>query len=196
MEPNLSPMIRDRWSPRAFDPEHLVEPEKIQLALTAAQWAPSSSNLQPWSFIVGINFDICHEKISSVLKDSNRVWARNAPVLILTVAQVQRDGQPNRFAFHDVGLATQNLLSQVTDLGMFGHFMGGFSQEAATEIFRIPSGFEPVAVGAIGYRGREDLLSSDLKEREQRIRFRKDFETFVFTESWGIPAKLPPMDFV
>ena len=193
---NLAPIIGDRWSPRAFDPERSVEPEKIHLALTAAQWAPSSGNLQPWSFIVGANFDACHRKILSTLKDGNSIWARNAPVLILTVAELHMNGQPNRFAFHDVGLATQNLLSQVTALGLVGHFMGGFFPEVATEIFHIPDGFEPVAVGAIGYGGREDLLSDDLKSRETRTRRRKNLGTFAFSETWGTPIKLPPVDFV
>lgn len=196
MIPQLSPIIRDRWSPRAFDPSRHVELEKILSLLTAAQWAPSSSNLQPWSFILGVNFDASHKKIVSTLKDGNSVWASNAPVLILTVAEIHRNGVSNRFAFHDVGLATQNLLTQATNLGLIGHFMGGFWPNVASQIFHIPEGFEAVAVGAIGYRGREDLLSEDLRQKEQRVRVRKNLDAFVFGEDWGIPIMLPPVNLV
>lgn len=43
--------IRDRRSHRAFA-QKPVEPEKIDLILEAAQWAPSPANSQPWEFIV------------------------------------------------------------------------------------------------------------------------------------------------
>lgn len=79
---------------------------------------------------------------------------------------MRENGQPNRFAVHDVGLATQNILFQATELGLVGHFMGGFFPDFAVEIFNIPQGFEVVAVGGIGYLGRSDLLPNDLKERE------------------------------
>ncbi|MAG36130.1 MAG: hypothetical protein CL878_07795 [Dehalococcoidia bacterium] len=44
-------VLRVRWSPRAFDPR-AVEPDKLLSLLEAARWAPSSSNEQPWHFIV------------------------------------------------------------------------------------------------------------------------------------------------
>lgn len=43
--------IRERRSHRAFE-QKPVEPEKIDLILEAAQWAPSPANSQPWEFIV------------------------------------------------------------------------------------------------------------------------------------------------
>ena len=43
--------IRQRRSHRAFDPRP-VEPEKIDLILEAATWAPSPANSQPWEFVV------------------------------------------------------------------------------------------------------------------------------------------------
>jgi len=62
----------------------------IHLMLVAAQWAPSSGNLQPWSFIVDANFDRSHDKILSILKEGNKIWVKNAPVLILTIAELER----------------------------------------------------------------------------------------------------------
>jgi len=43
--------IRGRRSHRAFV-QKPVEPEKVDLILEAAQWAPSPANSQPWEFVV------------------------------------------------------------------------------------------------------------------------------------------------
>lgn len=186
-QPNISEVIKSRWSPRAFDDTRPVEAEKLISILEAARWAPSSSNLQPWHFIVGYNFDTCHKDVLSTLNEGNQVWAQNAPVLIITVAKMTRGDRQNRFAFHDVGLATENLFLQAYNLGLSCHFMGGFSQEKAKEIFEIPEDYEPVAAGAIGYMGKIDSLPEDLAEREQAPRQRKALDEFVFTNKWNNP---------
>lgn len=184
---NIAPIIEKRWSPRAFDPNKPVEYDKLMSILEAARWAPSSSNVQPWSFIVGYNFNDCHKDILSTLRESNQIWAKHAPVLIMTVTKLSRNDRPNRFAFHDVGLATENLFLQACEVGLSCHFMGGFMVDDAREVFNIPSDYEPVAVGAVGYLGDITLLPEDLKEREVATRERKPIEEFVFGGKWGDP---------
>ena len=39
--------IKDRWSPRAFDPKPIPEVE-LEAMLEALRWSPSCSNEQPW----------------------------------------------------------------------------------------------------------------------------------------------------
>jgi len=186
---NVAPIIKKRWSPRAFDPTKPVEYDKLISILEAARWAPSSSNVQPWSFIVGYNFNDCHKDILSTLRESNQIWAKHAPVLIMTVTKLSRNDRPNRFAFHDVGLATENLFLQAYEVELSCHFMGGFMVDDAMEVFNIPPDYEPVAVGAIGYLGDMELLNDDLKEREVAPRERKPLEEFVFGGKWGDPLE-------
>ncbi len=45
-------LIRHRWSPRAFS-DKPVEPAILASLFEAARWAPSSSNEQPWAYLVG-----------------------------------------------------------------------------------------------------------------------------------------------
>jgi nitroreductase len=45
-------VIRDRWSPRAFDPVREVSRADLRRLFEAARWAPSSFNEQPWRFVV------------------------------------------------------------------------------------------------------------------------------------------------
>ena len=53
------------------------------------------------------------------------------------------NGQPNRHAFHDVGLANENLVLQATAMGLVVHQMAGFVADRARELFEIPEGQEP-----------------------------------------------------
>jgi nitroreductase len=185
-------LIRRRWSPRAFS-ERPIEPDKLRSVLEAARWAPSSRNEQPWAYVVATRDNPGdYETLAGVLMDSNRAWAGNAPVLILTIAhtQLEKDGQPNRHSFHDLGQATANLIFQATALGLAAHQMGGFRADAAKERFRIPDGWEPVSVIALGYPGDAESLPESLREREKAQRRRKPLEEFVFSGTWGRPASI------
>lgn len=58
-----------RWSPRAFSAEP-VEREKLLRIFEAARWAPSSSNEQPWSFVVATQEDVeGHERSRAFYRD-------------------------------------------------------------------------------------------------------------------------------
>jgi nitroreductase len=185
-------LIRRRWSPRAFS-ERPVEVDKLRSVLEAARWAPSSRNEQPWAYLVATREDPGgYEALFGVLMEMNRAWAQQAPVLILTLAHTQltKDGTPNRHGFYDLGQATSNLLLQATSLGLATHQMGGFDVEAARQRFRVPSGWEPVSVMALGYPGEVESLPEPLREREMEQRRRKPLEEFVFSGSWGHSATI------
>ena len=180
-------LIRRRWSPRAFA-DRPVEPEKLRSLLEAARWAPSSFNEQPWSFIIATRENREEfERMLSCLVEGNVAWTKNAPVLMLSVAELkfERTGKPNRHAFHDVGLAAENLVIQATALGLVVHQMAGIHVEKAREVYHIPEGYEAVAGIAVGYPGDPATLPEPLREREQALRARKPLESFVFTGRWG-----------
>src|SRR6185436_6826024 len=133
-------IIRRRWSPRSFA-EQPVEPDKLRSLLEAARWAPSSFNEQPWSYIIATK-DKPDEfaQLLSCLVEKNQQWAQLAPVLMVSVAKLnfEKNGKPNRHAFHDVGLAVANMIVQATAFGLFVHQMAGFSPDKVREIFGVP----------------------------------------------------------
>ena len=188
-------LIRRRWSPRAFS-ERPVESDKLRSVLEAARWAPSSRNEQPWAYLVATRDDPespeSYDALLGVLVTSNRAWAHKAPVLILTLAHTQltKDGTPNRHGFFDLGQATANLLIQATSLGIATHQMAGFDVETARQRFRVPEGWEPVSVMALGYPGEVESLPDQFREREMEQRQRKPLEEFVFSGTWGHPAPI------
>lgn len=185
-------LLRRRWSPRAFSSRR-VEPETLRTLLEAARWAPSSYNEQPWSFIVALRDSPAdYQHLLACLVEGNRAWAHTAPVLMLSVAKLnfERNQKPNRHAFHDVGLAVENLIVQATALGLFVHQMAGFDVEKAREAFAIPAGHEAAAAIALGYAGDPDSLPEKLRERELAPRTRRPLEQFVFSSRWGEASPL------
>lgn len=180
-------IIRDRWSPRAFDARP-VEPEKLRALFEAARWAASSYNGQPWYFIVATKDDPENfKRVLDCFVEFNQSWAKNAPVVAISVARLkfEHNGEPNRHAFHDVGQAAANLAIQATALGLQVHQMAGILPDKAREIFGIPEGYEAVAGIAIGYPGSHESLPDPLRQREIEPRARKPLASFVFTEKWG-----------
>jgi nitroreductase len=180
-------LIRERWSPRAFSSRH-IEKEKLRSLFEAARWAASSYNAQPWYFIVATKEDPeDYKKILDCFVEFNQGWAKNAPVVALSVARMkfEHNGTPNNHAFHDVGQAAANLALQATALGLQVHQMAGILPDNAREIFRIPDGYEPVAGFAIGYPGDHADLPDTLREQERAPRTRKPLDSFVFTGGWG-----------
>jgi nitroreductase len=109
---------------------------------------------------------------------------------MLSVAKLKfdEDGTLNRHAYHDVGLAVENLVIQAIALGLRVHQMAGIHVDKARERFGIPEGYDPVAGLAIGYPGDPKILPDRLRERELAKRTRKPLEAFVFSSRWGNPS--------
>jgi nitroreductase len=181
-------LISHRWSPRAFDPKP-VEKEKLRSLFEAARWASSSYNAQPWHYIVGTKDDPeNYAKVLSTFVEFNQSWAKNAPVVAISVAshKMPHDGSQNRHAFHDVGQASANLSLEATSLGLQVHQMAGIDPEKARQVFGIPEHFEAVAGIALGYPGDPlTLPEGRMRDGETGARQRKEASSFVYTGKWG-----------
>jgi len=183
-------LLQRRWSTRAFSTQPL-EQETLRPVFEAARWAPSSGNGQPWSFLVARREQTEEfEKLASVLVPGN-AWALKAGALVLSVAALDRTpGKPNKHAWHDVGLATENLALQAFSMGLAVHMMAGFDAERARELFAIPDRWDPAAMIALGHPGHPDDLPEELRQRDLAPRQRKPISDFVFSGKWGQPGGL------
>lgn len=180
-------LISERKSIRAFSDKEVTDEALITL-LEAARWAPSSMNEQPWRFIVVRKENKeAFQKMIQCLNDSNKIWAQQASVLLLTVANntITSLNKPNAYAWHDIGLAIGNLSLQAISMDIFLHQMGGFKPVEAKRLFNIPDGFDPVSVIALGYQGNADELPSPLRERELKPRERKPLSEIVYSNTFG-----------
>ncbi|MDE1161638.1 MAG: nitroreductase family protein [Acidobacteriaceae bacterium] len=189
-EAGLHELLASRWSPRSFSDKKISDAD-LKKIFTAASYAASSTNEQPWRFFVGRHGETTYDKIFDALVPGNQGWAKSAPVLILSVAKktFASNGNPNDYALHDTGAASANMALQAIALGIHTHGMGGFSKEQARANFHVPDDYEIGAVWAMGYLGDPEALPEPLKARELAPRQRKGLGEFVF-ESWETPAKL------
>ncbi|MBK6967365.1 MAG: nitroreductase family protein [Bacteroidales bacterium] len=186
----ISNLLRERWSPRAFNSQP-VEKEKLQRLFEAARWAPSSSNLQPWSFIIGFKGDDTYNKIAATLVEFNQLWALTAPMLLLAITKnTNQRGEPNRSALYDLGQSVAHLTFQATADGLFVHQMGGFDSKRTIELFEIPAECSVATAIAIGYIGNPDSLPDNLKKLETTPRERRQSIDLVFTGTFGQPTDI------
>jgi len=188
----IQELLAKRWSPYAFQDRPVPE-DDLRSLFEAVRWAASSFNEQPWTYIVATKEDPEQfQQVLSCLVEFNQVWAKAAPVLALGIASLTsaRNGQVNRAAVHDLGLAAGNLLVEATARGLSVHQMLGIFPDKARQVFDIPEGLEAWTALAIGYRGEPTSLPDALRERERLPRQRKPLSQFVFSGKWGSPSPL------
>ncbi len=178
-------VIRKRRSRRAYS-DKMVESEKIQSLFEAARWAPSSLNEQPWFYVYATRGQALWDSIFETLRDGNKIWAKNAPLLICSLVRknyTRFDG-PNPAAGYDLGAANAFLSLQAAHLDLNVRQMAGFDQRQLVQNLRIPARYEPFIVMAIGYEGDVQSLPEKLKLRETEPRERFVQEEFVMNRAF------------
>ncbi|NNE78505.1 MAG: nitroreductase family protein, partial [Pricia sp.] len=160
-------LVKQRYSPRIFKKEKISN-EQVSQLFEAVRWSASSFNIQPWRFIYAEKGSDAYENIFDCLTDSNKKWADNAPILMLTAYKEKNDkGNDNFHALHDLGLGLGNMTLQAQYMGIGLHHMAGIDRKKAEGTFDVPSGFQVASALAIGYYGGDvDNLPDDLKKRE------------------------------
>lgn len=178
----IADVLAARWSPRAFS-DAPVTTEEVQSLFEAARWAPSSGNSQPWRFVYARRDEDPegHARILGLLDEYNHVWAKDAPLLMISVARLRNEKRELRHAEHDVGLAMGSMLVQATTLGLHIHQMGGYDAAAARDVLEVPETFRPVAAIAVGRLGSPEALPEKLAAREIAERKRNPQSDFAFS---------------
>ncbi|MFN2395569.1 MAG: nitroreductase family protein [Bacteroidales bacterium] len=182
----IHPLLKQRWSPRSFTDQHVTK-ESVQSIFEAARWAPSSSNDQPWRFIVGFKGDKTWDMIMETLVEFNQKWAKLAPVLALSIGKKisDKNGRPSKTFMYDVGQSVAYITFQAMHEGLFMHQMGGLNAQKAAEIFNVPEEYQVITAFAIGHKGGPELLEENFAEMEKDERQRHPLKELVFGEKFG-----------
>ncbi len=179
-------IIQERWSPYSFSSAP-VEEFKLKAMFEAAGFAPSCNNEQPWMFVMATRENKqVFDDFTGFMSEGNKIWASQAYALIISMARMKFtfSGKPNRFAFHDTGMAVSNLLLQGVALDVCVHQMGGYSVEKVKEYFKLDdASVQPVAMMAVGYLGDGTSLPPELLKRDEKRRPRKTISEYVFRDS-------------
>lgn len=186
VEHPISDLIKNRKSTRAFS-DRAVEADKINSLFEATRWAPSSTNEQPWVYIYATrDQDELWNKLFACLNEGNRIWAKDAPLLILSLARkhFSKFIGTNSYAMYDLGGANSFLSLQAVELGLQVRQMAGFHPQLAIEQLNIPDAYEVGVFIAVGYPGDPQALPEKLKVRENAPRERFLQHEFVMNHTF------------
>jgi len=186
IEHPVSDLIKNRRSVRAFS-TLLIEQTKINSLFEATRWAPSSTNEQPWLYIYATKdqHDLWN-KLFEPLNSGNKLWAKDVPLLILSLARKNFSRFPgaNAHAMYDLGGANSFLSLQAVELGLQVRQMAGFNPVLAKANLNIPDDFELGVFIAVGYPGDPETLPENLKQRESAPRERYVQHEFVMNKTF------------
>ena len=179
-------LLQKRSNSVAFD-GRMVEQAKLFSVLESVRWVSSPSQAQPWSFIVATcdqpeAFDCLHKSLS----ECEQRAMRNAPVLILCMAQVgtQRYGQ----SYHDLGLAVNSMTIQARSVGLEALQTTDFDAAYARRCLGIPRLHAPVVVLALGYSRHVAVCS------KSRLPEPRPMGAFVCSGQWGRALRFDDQD--
>ena len=181
----IEPLLLDRWSPRAMSGEPISREELMRL-FEAARWAQSSFNAQQWRALYS-HRDTEHWPVFfNLLVEANKVWAKNAAVLVVYISRktFDHDNEPSVTHSYDTGAAWENFALQGFRQNLVVHGMEGFDYERARFDLRIPDEFQIEAMAAVGRPGPKELLPERLQKRESPNDRRKVRES-IFEGPFG-----------
>lgn len=167
-------LIRNRWSARSFADRQLSQQE-VDTIVEAATWAASANNEQPWEYYYAFNGTAAFEKLVGSLAQGNQPWAKNASVLMVSVARktFAASHAENKMAFHDSGLANAQLMLQARAMDIYSHVMGGFDRNMVSDYLQLGDDRAVVCLIALGYLDTAEKLEEPFKTRELTARSRK-----------------------
>ena len=183
----INDVISKRWSPRAFDSNHVIDDNLIKSLFEAARWAPSCYGDQPWQFILFKKEDTTSwVGLLNCLSVGNQNWAMDTSIIIVVCANknFNHNNEPNRWAQYDTGAAAENICLQATSIGLSAHQMGGFDQEKIRKLSNIPKQFDILSCMAVGKQLDESKLSKVQKDKETQARSRKPLDDIYFVNEW------------
>jgi len=175
----LYSLVSERRSIRRYESES-VPAEVLERILTAARWAPSAHNRQPWRFASLTAFRwkdrlaramgdrlrrdrlADGDAVAAIEQDVARSYARitGAPVAIVVALDMSdmdrypdnRQRAEHTMAVQSTAMATQNLLLAAHAEGLGACWMCAplFCPEVVSEALGLPSGWEPQAIVTLG----------------------------------------------
>ncbi len=152
---NFTEIANNRYSCRSYDPERMVEEEKIRAILESAILSPSACNSQPY------HFTVCKgEKAKEVAKATQSMgmnkFASDAPVMIVIsednynkTAAIGAKMKGNDYRSIDIGIATAYLTAEATAQGLGTCILGWFDDKKIRKICSIENSVRLVI--SLGY---------------------------------------------
>jgi nitroreductase len=166
--------IRARRNVRQYTDQAIAR-EDLERILEAGRRAPSSSNWQPWNFVVVTARDQLVE-LAKAWEQGGRHIARSAATIAL-VGRRPEDERQRDWLQYDFGQATENMVVMATDLGIGSGHSAVVDQEQAQRVLGFPDGYLAVNLIGLGHpadRPLRPILRPD----------RRPFDEVVHWDRW------------
>ena len=173
---NFTEIAKNRQSCRNYDPDRLVENEKLQSILEAARLSPSACNGQPYHISVCLGDSV--KKVAQAVQGMGmNKFASDAPVLLVIsekpyvkTAALGAKVKKNDYRSIDIGILAAYITAEATAQGLGTCILGWLDDAAIREICCLDGATRLVIT--LGYAKADDKL------REKK---RKDIEELVVT---------------
>jgi nitroreductase len=146
----------------------------LERILEAGRRSPSSSNWQPWDFVVVTDRDALIE-LAKVWQGARHV-AQSAATIAL-IAAVPNDDQQRARLHYDLGQATAHLMLAASDLGIGSGHSAVADQAQAKRVLGFPDGRFCVYLIPLGYPADRPLRPISHPDR-------RPFDEVVHWDAW------------
>jgi nitroreductase len=166
--------VRARRNVRQYTDQPIPRDDLEQI-LEAGRRSPSSSNWQPWHFVVVTDRDALVELAEAWPQGGTHI-ARSAATIAL-VAQQPDDEQVRQRIAYDFGQATAFMMITATDLGIGSGHSAVRDQAQAQKVLGFPDGYFAAYMIGFGYpadRPLRPLVTPD----------RRPFDEVVHWDRW------------
>lgn len=143
-----------------------VEKEKIGKILEAGSLAPCAGNIQNWRFIVVQN----NEKKSRIADAClEQEWVATAPTILVVCSDMSKITKyyglraEKLYSIQNCAAAIENMLLEITNLGLGSAWVGAFEEQAVKRILEIPDSVRVQAILPIGYPNEKPVKPMKLK---------------------------------
>ena len=170
---NFMEIANTRQSCRAYDEARIVEREKLDAILTAAQLAPSACNGQPYHFTV-CKGDLAKEVAKTTQGMGMNKFASQAPVLIVISempyvksAAMGAKVKGNDYRSMDIGIAVAYLTAEATAQGLSTCILGWLDDAKIRSLCGLD---QPVRlVITVGYPKDDTIRSKKRKDLTELV---------------------------
>ena len=171
-------LVRRRESCRNFDPNRMVEKEKLTRCAEAAWLAPSACNGQPWRYLIVTNPELAEKLRPLMMELGQNKFLQKCPafavvleentVLKVSLSQKFKDQD---FAPIDVGLSVSQFCYAATEQGLSTCIIGWHNENKIRELFGLPKTARVRLVLAVGYAASDKLREKTRRPIEDVIRY-------------------------
>lgn len=127
----LAVLLRDRHSVRAYDPSVKISRDELQEMLELATSAPSSSNMQPWRFLV-IDEEHLKRKLLPIANNQQQVVEASAVIAVLSDLRSYEKADEIYSKAVEAGYMTEEVKKAFVD--RIHHYYGGAGDDGLHKI--------------------------------------------------------------